>query len=177
MSRGHRIDAIAECVAQARGHRIRLRFASEQAGIAAPEREQAARVAADFVPGDDRLAFRPAAAAGGQQTAEVRIAVPILREQDDRGRSGVVFHGDLRANQQVHAEFHRFDMRAHDAVHAVAIRERKRRQVQRLRARDQFFRMTGAFEKRAVALAPQRDIERRGHSTAPCRNTRFFRWS
>ena len=86
MTRGERIEAIAEGLLQHPRHRVRLRLAHDQAGLAAPERQQRRGVRADFVPRDERLPFFGAPASRGEQPAEMRVALAILGEQDDASR-------------------------------------------------------------------------------------------
>src|SRR5258706_12629194 len=53
-------------------------------------------------------------------------------------------------------------MRAHNAVNAITIGQRQRRQTQPAGLVDQFIRMARAFEKRKVTLAPERYEEGHG---------------
>jgi hypothetical protein len=60
----------------------------------------------------------------------------------------------------------RLDVRPHDAVYAVAIGNRERRQIELFRSLDELLGIARAFEKRSVALAPERHV-RGHHSTVP----------
>ncbi len=70
--------------------------------------------------------------------------------------SSVIF----RADDQMNAALLRLHMRAHNTVHTVAVCYRDRAQPQARRFLHQFLRMTRAFQKGIVRLAPQRCVRR-----------------
>ena len=74
------------------------------------------------------------------------------------------------------------EVRAHHAVHAVAIGQRQVRQAEPVRLLDELVGVARALEERVVALAPQRHIGRAhggpsAHCTSACRNQRRRLWS
>ena len=75
-------------------------------------------VFADFLPRNFRLAFGRPKPSAADQPAKVGVAAAVGGEQDDRG---FIVDGNLRTDDQMHAEFDRFLVRVNDSVNAVAI--------------------------------------------------------
>jgi hypothetical protein len=79
-----------------------------------------------------------------QEAAQLGVAVPILREQQE---TGPITDRHLCTDEQLHAQCVRLYMRADDAVHAVPIGERQTAQAQPLGFVDQGVRRTGPFQE------------------------------
>ena len=62
-----------------------------------------------------------------QQTAQLGVAAPILRQQQQRRPISDRY---LRANEEAHSQGARLHVRPHDAVHAVTIGERQAPQAE-----------------------------------------------
>jgi hypothetical protein len=157
----HGVEPVVECLLQLR-----------RPAAAGPEREQAGSVGVHLFPGDPALAFRAAPPPFREQAAEVAVAVVVLREQQD----ALVVHRHLRAVDQVYAQLAGADVRAHDAVDAVAVGEREALEAEPVRALHELAGMARALEKGEVALAPERHVGG-GHSTRPWRYQRRRRLS
>jgi hypothetical protein len=198
VARDERVRTIAERVDDRAHETVGRDFGDERTALAAEQREQACGVRADLLERDRALALGRVLAADGDQTAQIRPACAVLREQHERralARRPWRIRGfrpprsplaalfdpersqcerflrcqrDLRAEHELQPELARLDVRAHHAVHAVAIGQGQRRQSEPLRFLDEFLGPTRALEERVVALAPQRGA----HDTHPCRNQR-----
>ena len=100
------------------------------------------------------------------QPAEMGVALPVLREQDDPvapavevdaipGRGCAVVEGQLDADYGPDASRFRRADEPHCAVEAVAVGDRKRRDLQLAGARHQFLRVRRALEKTEIRVAVQ----------------------
>ena len=185
----HRVEPVAERLVHRRDDLAWHFVPDQQAAVAAPERDEPSGACTDLGPGHARLSLRPPQPAGGDEAAEVGVAGAVRREQHagGGGRRGVrdtlggcVAGGagavlgadrDLRAEDQRDAERARPHMRAHRAVDAIAVGQGEPRQAEGVCLLDQLVGGTRPFEKREVALAPQRDVGHRVRSplsvTAP----------
>ena len=160
-----------------------------------PQRDEAGSALGHLLPADAAFALGAAQAAGGDQPAEVGVAGPALRQQQQRGRrsSGVVRivgDGDLRTDDQPRRPRAAglclgclagggLHVGAHHAVHPVAVGQDQRGNAELPAAPHQLLRMAGPFQEGEVALAPQRHVRGNGvvHSTHPCRYQRPVRRS
>jgi hypothetical protein len=84
VSRRQGMEAVPEGFDQGRGHRVGRGRAHQQAAVAAPERQQPLRPRADLVPAHGGLALLAAPAAGGEEAAEVGVALAVLGQQHQR---------------------------------------------------------------------------------------------
>ena len=120
MARNHRVELVAEGVAQIARNFFGIFLSYQQASIAAQQRDQPRGMAADFIPRDGALAFWRAQPADGDKTAQIGVAGAILGKKDDN-RS--IVDGDLRAGDEAEADFARPHMRPHDSIDTVAVGE------------------------------------------------------
>jgi hypothetical protein len=151
----HGVESVVEGLAEETGDVLRLGLAGEKTPPAAPEREETAGVCGDLTPADTRLTFRRAAAPGGEQPAEVRVALSVLRKKDDRG---AVVQRDLGPQDEGDAQLLGRDVGADDAGDSVTVREGDGTDAILLAGLHQFFRVRCPLEKGEVALAPEGDI-------------------
>ena len=151
----HGVQTVAEGLAEEAGDGIRLDLAGEEALPAAPERDEPAGLYGDLAPADARLALRRAAVPRGEQSAEVRVALPVLREEGDRR---AVVQRDLGAHDEGDAKLLGPDVGADDAGDPVPVREGERTDPVLVAGLDQLFRVRRPFQEREVAFAPERDV-------------------
>ena len=167
----NRVEAVAERLAHAgdEGAQFGIVSMDERAPVSAPQRDHPFGVVADLGPGDTRLSLRPAQPARRDQPADVRVPGAVHRQQHTNRGIGRIVDRDLGADDEVHAELARLHMGPHHAVDAVAVRQRERPDPEGMGLLDQLVGVTRPFEKREVALAPERDVT---HSTCPCQHQR-----
>ena len=122
---------------------------------AGPEGQQPGGVPADLVHGDAALALGVPASAAGDEPAEVGVAGAIGGQQHQLRPAR---QRQLGPAHQVHAELAGPHVGAHDAVHAIPVGQREAGQAQGVGLLDQLLGMGGAFQKRVVALAPERRV-------------------
>ncbi len=144
-----------------------------------PHREKPAGVLADLVDRHDALPLGRASPPGADEPAQAGVALAVLGEEDERGgpvarRAGLHRHFRPHDEPRTRIGLQLADrlLRLDYAVHAVAIGERDRRQLEARGLRDELVRMAAALEETVVALHPQRGVVATGtagsaHSTTP----------
>ena len=91
----------------------------------------------------------------GEQPAEVRVALPVLREEDDRR---AVDQRDLGAHDEGDAKLLGPNMGADGAGDPIPVREGERADPVLVAGLDQFLRVGCPFQEREVALAPEGNV-------------------
>ncbi len=182
VTRVREVERVAEGVAQ-RGERALL---GGGRGGPGPQRDEPARSLADLLDRHDALSLGRASLPGADEPAEPRVPLAVPGEEDERGarRGGSLatdgvgdeVHRQLRADDEPRAriglQLAGRLLRLDDAVDAVAVGERDRRQSEARRLRDELVRVAPALEEAVVALHPQRNVVAAGtassaHSTTP----------
>ena len=150
-----------------------------------PQRDKAVGAVGHLLPANAAFALGTAQAAGGDQLAEVGVAGPALRQQQQRGLPvrgvvRIVGDGDLRADDQTRRPvagclpIGGLHVGTHHAVDPVAVGQDQCGNVELAAVLHELLRVAGPFQEGEIALAPQRHIRGSGgvHSTHPCRYQR-----
>ena len=109
----------------------------------------------DLVPTDRAGSFGRSPPPPSDQLAQVGVAPAVLRQQDD---TGLVFNRDFGADDQTNPQLPCLVVRTDDAVNPVDVGQGDGPQTQSMGRFNDFLRMTGAHQKREVALAPKGNV-------------------